>query len=133
MTGVAGTSGLPVDQSLLPAAVRNGSAERKEQYQAALSFERVMVGQLTEQLMKGTAFGADEQAPAAVKVMKEQLPSSLADALMAAGGLGLAQQLDASWNTTGTGAAKSTSLSEIAAEAPAATDVKTGPEGGATA
>lgn len=132
MTAVGGTNNLPVDQALLPAAVRNGSAERKEQYQAALSFERVLVGQLTEQLMKNTAFGADEDAPAAVKVMKEQLPSNFADAIMGAGGLGLAQQLDTNWNSTGTGASAptSTSLSDLAADAPNATGVTTGEGGG---
>lgn len=130
--GAHGSSVAPIDQSLLPAAVRNGSQERKEQYQAALSFERVLVGQLTERLMKGTALGADDDAPAAVKVMKEQLPSNFADAIMNAGGLGLAQQLDDNWTTSGTGAAapKSTSLSDITADAPNAVNVTTGPGGG---
>lgn len=131
--GAGGSSVGPIDQSLLPAAVRNGSQERKEQYQAALSFERVLVGQLTERLMKGTALGAGDDAPAAVKVMKEQLPSNFADAIMNAGGLGLAQQLDSNWASTGTGttaAPKSTSLSDITADAPNAANVTTGPGGG---
>lgn len=132
MTQVGGASNLPVDQALLPAAVRNGSAERKEQYKAALSFERVLVGQLTEQLMKGTAFGTGDDAPAAVKVMKEQMPASLADAIMGAGGLGLAQQLDTNWASTGAGA-KSTSLSDLTADAPNAENVTTGEGGGVSA
>ncbi len=127
MTNV-GTSSLPVDQALLPANVRNGSTERKQQYQAALSFERVLVGQLTEQLMKPTPGSDGEDAPAAVKLMKESLPSTLADSLMAAGGLGLAQQFDAAWHPDSQ--TKKTSLSDAA---PKATDVNTRPEGGATA
>lgn len=120
-----GTSSLPVDQALLPASVRNGSAERKDQYQAALSFERVLVGQLTEQLMKPSPMTDDSDAPAAVKLMKENLPSTLADSLMAAGGLGLAQQFDAAWHPEAQ--TKKTSLSDTA---PMATGSKPGPEGG---
>lgn len=128
MTGLSSSTALPVDQALLPASVRNGTPERKKQYEAALSFERVLVGQLTEQLMKGSSMGNDEDAPAAVKVMKEGLPGTLADSLMAAGGLGLAQQFDAAWHPEAQ--TKKTSLSDAA---PAATDVSVGPEGGATA
>lgn len=104
----------PIDQALLPAAVRNGSKERKENYQAALSFERVLVGQLTEQLTK--SFGSsDEGGDAATQMLKEQMPSTLADALMAGGGIGLAGQLDQMWNQAAgaaAGAPKSTSLSD---------------------
>jgi hypothetical protein len=121
-----GTSSSPVDQALLPASMRNGSAERKEQYQAALSFERVLVGQLTAQLMKPSPMAQDD-APASVKLMKESLPSTLADSLMNAGGLGLAQQFDAAWHPEAQ--TKKTSLSDAA---PAASDVNTGPGGGAT-
>ncbi len=122
-----GTSSLPVDQTLLPASVRNASAERKEQYQAALAFERVLVGQLTEQLMKPSPMSDDSDTPAAVKLMKENLPTTLADSLMAAGGLGLAQQFDAAWHPEAQ--TKKTSLSD---DAPSATGVNTGPGGGAT-
>lgn len=107
----------PIDQALLPASVRNGTAERKEQYQSALEFERVLVGQLTAQLMKSS--GSDD-APAAVKAMRENLPSALSDALMGAGGIGLAAQLDASWNPVTTTATTSTSLSGAAGTAQAA-------------
>ncbi|MBO9533274.1 MAG: hypothetical protein J7513_09910 [Solirubrobacteraceae bacterium] len=112
----------PVDQALLPAAVRNGSAERKENYQAALAFERVLVGQLTEQLSK--SFGSEDEdgkTDGATQLLKQQMPSTLADALMAGGGIGLASQMDQMWNQT---QAKSTSLS--------ATDAKNG-EGAAAA
>lgn len=132
MTNVGTTSTLPIDQALLPASVRNGSDERKQQYQAALSFERVLVGQLTEQLMKPTPGADGEDAPAAVKLMKESLPSTLADSLMAAGGLGLAQQFDAAWNPT-TKTSLSAQTDDAAAPAPSATGVETNASGGATA
>ena len=124
MTGI-GTTSLPIDQALLPASVRNGSTERKQQYQSALAFERVLVGQLTEQLMKGSSMGNDDDAPAAVKVMKGNLPTTLADSLMAAGGLGLAQQFDAAWHPDSQ--TTKTSLSDTAAAA----GTETGPQGGA--
>lgn len=112
------TPALPaIDQAAMPAAVRGGSAERREQYQAALGFERVMLGQLTEQLMSGIG---DEDAPAAVKVMRQQLPGTLADALIGAGGIGLARQLDANWSDalhTSLGAASGTAGTDVAADA----------------
>lgn len=111
-------SSLPaIDRSLLPAEVRNGSAERREQYQAALGFERVMLGQLTEQLMSGIGSG---DAPAAVQAMRAQLPETLADALLGAGGIGLAAQLDTNWS-----GALRTSLGDTASAS--------GDEGGVTA
>ena len=107
----------PIDQALLPASVRNGTTERKEQYQSALEFERVLVGQLTSQLMKSSG---GEDTPAAVKAMRENLPSVLSDALMGAGGIGLAAQLDATWHPTTTAATTTTSLSGATGTTPAA-------------
>lgn len=91
----------PIDQALLPASVRNGDAQRKEHYQAALAFERVLVGQMTEAMTK--SFGAltedgKQGGDAASAQLKQSLPSTLADALMAGGGIGLASQLDALWH-----------------------------------
>ena len=34
----------PIDNAFLPADVRNGTKERRQQYDAALSFERQLVG-----------------------------------------------------------------------------------------
>lgn len=106
----------PVDQALLPASVRQGDAQRKQDYQAALAFERALVGQMTEAMTKSfTALSdADEQGgDAASKQLKESLPQTLADALMAGGGIGLAAQLDELWHPD----AAHTSVTKTAAEA----------------
>lgn len=107
----------PVDQAQLPAAVRNGSPQRKQDYQAALAFERALVGQMTQAMTKSGAFGDDEGGDAATQQLKASMPETLADALMTAGGIGLAGQLDQLWHpaakhssvssnaTTGTGGA----------------------------
>jgi Rod binding domain-containing protein len=91
-----------IDQALLPADVRNGGPERRKQYDAALSFERQLVGELTKALA-ATAKPADEDtSSAATKTYRDMLPGSMADAIMAEGGLGLAAQLDAAMNGAGT-------------------------------
>ena len=107
MTQMGSTT--PVDQTMMPAAVRNGTDERKAQYQQAQQFERILVGQMTEQLMKSSSSLSGEDS-AAVKAMKENMPSVLADALVGSGGLGIAAQLDSTW-----AAATATSLSDTAA------------------
>lgn len=105
----------PIDQALLPATVRQGDAQRKQDYQAALAFERVLVGQMTEAMTKG--FGAlgddDKSGDAASQQLKQTLPETLADALMAGGGIGLAGQLDTMWHPD----AAHTSVTKTAAEA----------------
>jgi len=86
----------PIDQSLLPAAVRNGSAQTKKAYTAALGFERMLVEQLA-QAMNSTAQpqtdGSDDGSDAATTTYKDMLPGALTDGIMAGGGLGLAGQL----------------------------------------
>jgi Rod binding domain-containing protein len=89
-----------IDQALLPADVRNGTPERRRQYDAALSFERQLVGELTKALA-ATAKPADEDSSsAATRTYRDMLPGSMADAIMAEGGLGLAAQLDGTLNGT---------------------------------
>lgn len=122
----------PIDQALLPKAVREGTAERKQNYQAALSFERVLVGQMTEAMTKGLGAmtGDDEDGgSAATAQLKQQMPGTLADALMAGGGIGLAAQMDQLWNT-GTNKPSATSLSGDSATADAAPADATGSTGG---
>jgi Rod binding domain-containing protein len=92
----------PIDNAFLPDDVRNGSKERRQQYDAALSFERQLVGELTKQLSK-TAEPADaSSASAATQTYRDMLPGAMADAVMAEGGLGLAQQIDAAMTQEGT-------------------------------
>lgn len=77
----------PVDQAALPADVRNAGKQARDQYQVALAFERQLTAQLAKQLTS-TAGGALEEGPYA-----QLLPDALADAVTAAGGLGLARQM----------------------------------------
>ncbi|MEN0014188.1 MAG: hypothetical protein AAGC46_12545, partial [Solirubrobacteraceae bacterium] len=45
------SSGAPVvDEANLPAAIRNGTEQHKKDYQTALIFEIVLVGQLTKSM-----------------------------------------------------------------------------------
>ena len=90
------TSALPpIDQASLPAEVRNGSKQDKKAYQAALGFERMLLGELTK-AMAETAKPIDggEEAQTqdvASSIYLQMLPDQLADAFAAHGGLGLAQ------------------------------------------
>jgi Rod binding domain-containing protein len=90
----------PVDQSLLPADVRNGSAADKKTYQAALGFERMLLGELTKAMADtakpaGSGDGSDSSdgkpEDAASTMYMQMLPDQLADAVTSNGGLGLAR------------------------------------------
>jgi Rod binding domain-containing protein len=91
----------PIDSSLLPADVRNGTPQRRQEYDTARSFERQLVGELTKALAATAAPADDATSSAATKTYRDMLPGAIADAVMAEGGLGLATQLDASINGTG--------------------------------
>jgi Rod binding domain-containing protein len=77
---------------MLPAAIRDGSKQDKQSYQAALGFERMLLGELTK-VMADTAKPADDEqsGDAASTMYMQMLPDQLADAVTANGGLGLAQ------------------------------------------
>ena len=84
----------PIDSSVLPAAVRNGSAADKKNYQAALGFERMLVQQLTKAMADTTKTGeGDDASDAATTTYQSMLPDALADGITASGGLGLAAQI----------------------------------------
>jgi Rod binding domain-containing protein len=84
----------PIDQSLLPADVRNGSPEDRKKYAAALGFERTLMGELAK-AMSDTAKPAegedDQSGDAASSMYLSMLPDQLADGLQQNGGLGLAK------------------------------------------
>ena len=90
----------PIDQAMLPAEVRNGSKQDKQEYAAALGFERMLLGELTK-AMADTAKpvdggdsedgGSSQPQDAASAMYMQMLPDQLADAVTANGGLGLAQ------------------------------------------
>lgn len=93
----------PIDQSLLPAEVRNGSANDKKTYAAALGFERALMGELTK-AMADTAKpveaddtsddgsdGVGTSQDSSTSTYMDMLPDQLADGLEQNGGLGLAK------------------------------------------
>jgi Rod binding domain-containing protein len=96
------TSALPpIDQAALPAEVRNGTKQDKKAYEAALGFERMLLGELTKSLADtAKPAGSDESddsasgdgtQDAASSMYMQMLPDQLADAVTSAGGLGLAK------------------------------------------
>jgi Rod binding domain-containing protein len=85
----------PIDQSLLPAEVRNGSTKDKQTYAAALGFERALMGEMTK-AMAATAKPADDgedgdSQDSATSTYMDMLPDQLADGIQQNGGLGLAK------------------------------------------
>jgi Rod binding domain-containing protein len=87
----------PIDQSLLPADVRDGTKQDKQSYQAALGFERMLLGELTK-AMADTAKPAEgddgsEGKDAASQMYLQMLPDQLADSMISNGGMGLARDL----------------------------------------
>jgi Rod binding domain-containing protein len=89
----------PIDTSLLPADIRNGSTDRKKTYEAALGFERMLLQQLTKSLadtakpIDGGDDSSADSTDAASETYKSMLPGTLADSVISAGGLGLARSL----------------------------------------
>ena len=75
----------PIADSVLPRAVRDGSADDKQTYKAALGFEQLLVGQLVQEMTKSSSLAEGPRATAVADAMT--------DALAGAGGLGLAPQL----------------------------------------
>ena len=86
--------------TVLPADVRAGGADAEKSYRTALAFERVLLGQLTK-AMQATVPGEDDDATAATKSYRDMLPDTMADALSASGGIGLADNLYRSLKTGG--------------------------------
>jgi Rod binding domain-containing protein len=81
----------------LPPEIRAAGAGAQQEYRSALSFERVLLGQLTK-AMQATVPADDEDGEgsgtsAATKTYKDMLPDKMADALVAGGGIGLASDL----------------------------------------
>lgn len=95
----------PIDQASLPADVRNASPKQKQVYNAALGFERMLLGELTKEMAatanpagsSDSSGGSDPSASsgtdAASSIYQQMLPDQLATAMTAGGGVGLADQL----------------------------------------
>jgi Rod binding domain-containing protein len=100
-------SGLPVvNQTLEPTWVRHGSASVQKAYQTALSFEEMLVEQLSQSLTATSGIGGEsgesgEASPeagspgagASSGPFSAMLPQALTSGVMNAGGLGLAAQM----------------------------------------
>jgi hypothetical protein len=86
----------PIDSSLLPADVRKGSKADQDDYKAGLQFERRLVEQLTQTMAdttKSVSGDDDASSDATTDSYKQMLPGVMADAVMGAGGLGLARTI----------------------------------------
>ena len=71
-----------------------GSEKRTDAERAGLAFERMLLVQLTQQLAR-TAEPEGEASSAASGAYRDLLPGALADAIVAGGGIGLADSLAA--------------------------------------
>ena len=69
----------------LPAELRDAPRERRQQYAAALGFERQLVAQLAKQLSRTVERSAGPRG--------DLVSSALTDAVMQGGGLGIARTL----------------------------------------
>jgi len=90
MSELTGISSLP---AVLPAEVRNGGKQAKEAYSAALGFERMLVKQLTKSLADSTAIGGGDKGEGAPAAYRDMISDGIADAIVQAGGIGLADDL----------------------------------------
>ena len=88
LSAVGGLAAAP--QAGAPAAPAPAAKEASERGEA---FERMLVGQLTRQLVDN-ALSTDDSASAAVTAYKDLLPDALTEALMSGGGIGLAKSLE---------------------------------------
>jgi Rod binding domain-containing protein len=76
----------------LPPEIRAAGAGAQQEYRSALAFERVLLGQLTKAI-QATVPSDDEGASAATESYRNMLPDTIADAVIAGGGIGLASDL----------------------------------------
>ena len=84
----------PIGGATATDAVTQPPAATDASKEAGEGFERMLLGQLTKQLVE-SAMPEDEAASAPTRAYKQMLPDALTEALMSGGGIGLAQQLAA--------------------------------------
>jgi len=100
------TSGLPpINPANEPAAIRNGDADVKKAYQTGLSFEQLLVNQLTQELAStatdSSGDGSSDSSgasglmggDAASSAYANMLPQTLTSSIMSGGGTGIAMQI----------------------------------------
>ena len=81
----------------LPPEIRAAGTGAQQEYRSALAFERVLLGQLAKAMQATVA--QDGDGSAATQTYKDMLPDTMADALVAGGGIGLASDLVRSLRT----------------------------------
>jgi len=96
----------PIDNTVLPADVRQAPAAEHRRDKTALAFERQLVEQLTQQLSDSAtsqdAGGDDDSGTSSASSSYQQMmPGILADSVMQSGGLGLARTIAASMKEKG--------------------------------
>ena len=110
ISGAPSTGGLPpINPANEPAAIGNGDADAKKAYQTGLSFEQLLVNQLTQELAS-TATDSSGDSPdgssgdssgasglmggdAASSAYANMLPQTLTSSIMSGGGTGIAMQI----------------------------------------
>lgn len=116
------TSLPPIDAATLPAEVRKGSAQDKQLYSAALSFEEQLTKQLTQEIVNSALPGTSDDGSSGdgssddggssdqtTSLYAQQLPDALAQGISSSGGLGLAPAL---WRALGGGRDTSVTTSD---------------------
>jgi Rod binding domain-containing protein len=99
----------PIDTSLLPAEVRNGTARDRQLYTAALAFEQQLTRQLAQSLVDATqpqdgdssSSEDDSSSDGSSNPYAQMLPDALTQSVTSDGGLGLGPEL---WHALGGGA-----------------------------
>jgi Rod binding domain-containing protein len=89
MTSLEGLPAVP--RTAIPQRIREQGAEAEQAYKVALGFERELLSQLTKALQTSTTEG--EMGDPATTAYEDQLPGAMADAITAAGGTGMAEDL----------------------------------------
>jgi Rod binding domain-containing protein len=82
----------PVGGAAATTAATTAPKSADQATEAGEGFERMLLGQLTKQLVE-SAMPDGENVSAATGAYKQMLPDALTEALMSGGGIGLAKQL----------------------------------------
>jgi hypothetical protein len=105
----------------VPVSVRNGSSGARGAYETALDFEKLLVGQLSQELVKDSGLGGEGETSgegsgeavasgqAGGDLPSALVPTALTESLTAQGGLGLAGQLLAALDPAATAGPQSIS------------------------
>jgi hypothetical protein len=110
--GTIGSSLPPIDAASEPADIRNGNSTAQKAYQEALSFEDILVQQLTQELASTVTSPSDDGSSGdgsddsssdssggilgsdpSTSAFASLIPTALTDSIMSSGGLGIAGQL----------------------------------------